>query len=177
MKALFSMKVVQGKVLALAALAAMPMLTGCMSQAALRQSVADREAEIRDLREERASLKGQVATLRTQLQGAEAAASEASLRASLDRVEAQIPASAPVQTARSFPELDGLGIGYGLRNGQMVISIPSEITASVSRSITTSAPARTSAKSDGKSLAASDSDTRIICLLMHFDCSGVSFGC
>lgn len=128
MKALFSMKTIQWKVLALAVLAGSPMLTGCASQAAMRQSIADREAEIRDLREERASLKGQVATLRTQLQNAEAAASEASMRASLDRVEAQIPASAPVQTARSFPELDGLGIGYGLRNGQMVISIPSEIT-------------------------------------------------
>jgi chemotaxis protein MotB len=122
------MKALQWKVLLLAALAGSPMLTGCVSQAGLRQSIADREAEIRDLREERAALKGQVATLRTQLQKAEATASEASLSASLDRVEAQIPAAATAQTERAFPELDSLGIGYGLRDGQMVISIPSEIT-------------------------------------------------
>jgi chemotaxis protein MotB len=121
------MKAFQWKVLGLAVLAASPALTGCVSEAGLRQSIADREAEIRDLREERAALKGQVATLRTQLQKAEATASEASLNASLDRIESQIPAAAP-QEAREFPELDDLGIGYGLRNGQMVISIPSEVT-------------------------------------------------
>jgi hypothetical protein len=49
----------------------------------------------------------------------------------------------------------------------------STATASAFRPITTSAPARTRARSDGKSFAASASDTRIAGLLISFDCSSL----
>jgi chemotaxis protein MotB len=105
--------------LALAVLAA-PLLQGCVSQAGYRQAISDREAEIRNLREERASLKGQVQKLKGDLDQA---------RLELAQADAAPKPAAPVEAdAQRFPELDSLGIGYGLRNGQMVISIPSSIT-------------------------------------------------
>lgn len=98
-----------------------PLLTGCVSQAGYRQAISDREAEIRDLREERAALKGQVQDLKGRLEDA---------RLELASASAQ-PAPEPVVVeaqAQSFPELDSHGITYGMRDGHMVISVPSSIT-------------------------------------------------
>ncbi|MFN0242811.1 MAG: OmpA family protein [Planctomycetota bacterium] len=92
-----------------------PFLAGCMSSRGYQQALDDRDAEIRRLREERASLKAQNQSLKSSLDNA---------NGELADVVAQ-PAGAPTE---KFPELDNLGISYGMRDGNMVISIPSSIT-------------------------------------------------
>ena len=100
-----------------------PLLTGCVSQAGYRQAIADREAEIRDLREERASLKQKLQDLKGRLEDARLQMASAPV----ETFEAAAPIEI-VEAPTSFPELDSLGITYGMRNGQMVISVPSSIT-------------------------------------------------
>jgi chemotaxis protein MotB len=92
--------------------------TGCTSSRAYQQAIEDRDGEIRKLREERASLKGQVQDLKAGLDSAQADMVDAS---------ATRPAATEPEPSR-FPELDNLGIGYGMRDGNMVISIPSSIS-------------------------------------------------
>lgn len=94
--------------------------TGCTSSAQYRRTIEDQEAEIRALREERAGLKrdreaylGEVDELSVRLQEANARLAEA-------------PQPAPA--AERHPELEELGIGYGIRNGMTVITIPAGIT-------------------------------------------------
>jgi len=99
-------------------------LTGCVSQAGYRQAISDREAEIRDLREERASLKGHLQSLKGQLENARLELASTSAAPPPARI---VEARAEAQP-RSFPELDSLGITYGLRDGQMVISVPASVT-------------------------------------------------
>lgn len=89
---------------------------GCVSSRGYQQAMDQKEAEIRALREERAALKAEIQRQRGELDLARGEAAEAS---------AQI-AEAP-QEAR-FPELDSMGISYGMRDGNMVISVPSSIT-------------------------------------------------
>jgi len=88
-----------------------PAMGSCASQKALKNY----EDEIASLRAERTQLKKENRNLRTQL----------------DDYEIQLrEASAPVvvNEVSDFPELDSLGIGYGQRGGNMVISVPSEIS-------------------------------------------------
>jgi len=91
----------------------------CVSQRGYQQSMDQKEAEIRGLREERAALKAQIAKQRSELDAARGQASEASLK---------LGAAEPAVPEESFPELDKMGISYGMRDGNMVISIPSSIT-------------------------------------------------
>lgn len=98
-----------------------PFAVGCVSQAQHRQMVEERDAEIRALREERTQLKNKLRDMEYQRDSLETALAEANSRALEPRVE---EAAAP----QSFPELDRLGISYGSRDGNLVISIPSEIT-------------------------------------------------
>jgi len=90
--------------------------SGCMSPRGYQTAIDDRDAEIRRLREERAALKAQMQknkeSARVEVANASAPAAE--------------PETAPEPA--KFPELDKLGIGYGERDGNMVISIPSSIT-------------------------------------------------
>jgi chemotaxis protein MotB len=97
-------------------------LTGCVSQAGYRQAISDREAEIRSLREERAALKGQLQSLRGQLEDARVELASSSTMPAPVIVEAQ------AMPAQSFPELDSHGITYGMRDGQMVISVPASVS-------------------------------------------------
>jgi chemotaxis protein MotB len=94
-----------------------PLAAGCTSSRGYQQALDDRDAEIRKLRDERASLKGQVQSLKSSLDSAQGEITNASAA-----VEAE------PEPAAKFPELDNLGIGYGMRDGNMVISIPSSIT-------------------------------------------------
>lgn len=106
--------------LVLAGVLLLPFLASCVSQRGYQQAIDQKDAEIRDLREERAKLKSQI-------QG---------LKSSLDTAQTDIQNAGATTGARSgepeldkkFPELDSLGIGYGMRDGNMVISIPSSIT-------------------------------------------------
>jgi chemotaxis protein MotB len=94
-----------------------PALTGCVSSRGYQAALDDRDAEIRKLREERAALKSQIQSMKSSLDTVQGELADASAR--------------PVEAApepQKFPELDSLGIDYGVRDGNMVISIPSSIT-------------------------------------------------
>lgn len=93
----------------------------CVSSRGYQQAMDEKEAEIRGLREERAALKAQFQKQRSDLDSARGQASEANAKVAE-------PAE-PVETPDAkFPELDKMGISYGMRDGNMVISIPSSIT-------------------------------------------------
>jgi len=87
-------------------------LGSCASQKTLMQY----QEEVRALREERTQLKKENRDLRAQNEANEKALTEASMKP-----------SAPAPTPDN-PELDALGIDYGNRGGNFVISIPAEVT-------------------------------------------------
>ena len=109
------------RTLALVALA-LPVATGCVSQQQYERTIGEREAENRALREERTALKNQMRDLAYQKESLETALAEANAR--LLEAPAKVGPSAPARNAA----FDDLGIGYGMRDGNMVISIPAEIT-------------------------------------------------
>lgn len=86
--------------------------SGCASHKTLRNY----QDEIRTLREERTNLKKENRDLRNQLDGYEVALAEANARVTA------IPES------KTYGELDDYGIEYGNRDGNFVISVPTEIT-------------------------------------------------
>lgn len=90
--------------------------TSCVSSRGYQQALDDRDAEIRKLREERAALKSQIQSMKSNLDTAQGEVANASSTKSADPEPAKMP------------ELDSLGIGYGMRDGNMVISIPSSIS-------------------------------------------------
>lgn len=90
---------------------------GCVSSRGHQQAMDQKDSEIRALREERASLKAQIQRQKSELDNARGEAAEAGARI----------AEAPAAETK-FPELDSMGISYGMRDGNMVISIPSSIT-------------------------------------------------
>jgi len=81
----------------------------------------EREQENRALREERTALKGDMRDLRYQKDSLETALAEANARL-LEQPEKQ--------AGQDFPDLDRAGVGYGIRDGHMVLTIPTEITFS-----------------------------------------------
>jgi len=93
--------------------------SSCASNAGLRGSVVDRDAEIRQLREERARLKGRIEALAAERENLEVSLSDAALRLTEQPLE--------VAPSTAYPELDDLGLNYGTRDGQMVIILPSRI--------------------------------------------------
>jgi chemotaxis protein MotB len=93
----------------------------CVSNRGFQQAMDEKDSEIRGLREERAALKAQIQKQRSDLDTTRGQVSEASARVS--------EPAAPIETPDAkFPELDKMGISYGMRDGNMVISIPSSIT-------------------------------------------------
>lgn len=95
-------------------------LTSCVSTRAHQTAVDEKDAEIRKLREERAALKGQVQDLRSALDNTRGELATASAR-----VTEEPPAA---KEEKRFPELDQMGIEYGMKDGHMTISIPNSIT-------------------------------------------------
>jgi len=100
-------------------------LVSCVSHPAMRIALEERDNEIRDLRNERMQLRQQVQMMTFDKERLEAALAEASAK----RAE-PVAARDPEPRERLFPELDELGVGYGLRDGNVVISLPSAITFS-----------------------------------------------
>jgi len=96
-------------------------LASCVSSRGYQQAMDEKEAEIRALREERSTLKAQIQKQRSDLDSTRGQVAEASMRPAE-------PADAPESAETKFPELDKMGISYGVRDGNMVISIPSSIT-------------------------------------------------
>ena len=91
----------------------------CVSSRGHQQAMDQKDSEIRALREERASLKSQIQRQKNELDAARGEVAEAGAT----RAAEPEPAA-----TTSFPELDSMGISYGMRDGNMVISIPSSIT-------------------------------------------------
>jgi chemotaxis protein MotB len=108
------MKLVSTLVASLALLSA----AACTSPQQYKAAIEEKDSQIRRLNEERAQLKAQVQTLKSSLDQANGALAEAS--APKEEV-APLP-------QQSFPELDEVGVSYGMRDGNMVISVPSTVT-------------------------------------------------
>jgi chemotaxis protein MotB len=96
---------------------------GCVSSKGYQTAMSEKDSEIRQLREERAALKAQIQKQQGDLDSARGQAAEAS-SAKPDATGGAEPAA----TAEKYPELDSVGVSYGTRNGNLVISIPSSIT-------------------------------------------------
>lgn len=104
--------------LLLMSLALAPFFVSCAAQQ--YKAVADeREQENRALREERSRIKGENRDL---------AAEKASLETQLAEANARLLEQPQRGADQNYSELDQLGVGYGMRDGRMVISIPTEIS-------------------------------------------------
>lgn len=101
-----------------ALVACAPLVTSCASTQ-YKAALDEREQENRALREERSKIKGDMRDLQSQKDSLETALAEANAR---------LLEEPQKQAGQSYGELDELGIGYGMRDGRMVISIPTEIT-------------------------------------------------
>jgi chemotaxis protein MotB len=102
----------------------LPLVSSCVSSGTYKHVVDEKDQMIQELREERDGLKKQVAGLRSNLDSAHGELANASAQAS-----APTPTVIAVpETKEKFPELDSVGVSYGLRDGNMVITIPSAIT-------------------------------------------------
>ncbi len=107
------MKHLGGKGALLVGLALVPLAAGCASQ----QTLQEYQDEITSLREERTQLKKENRELEMQLDDYAVALAEANTQL-----------TAKSEAAPSYPDLDALGVDYGQRDGNLYISIPSEIT-------------------------------------------------
>lgn len=104
-------------------LALAPLFASCAAQQ--YKAVADeREQENRALREERSRIKGENRDL---------TAEKTSLETQLAEANARLLEQPERGADQNYSELDELGIGYGMRDGRMVISIPTEITFGAGR--------------------------------------------
>jgi chemotaxis protein MotB len=88
----------------------------CLGSCASPKQLKQYQDELRVLREERTQLKKENRDLRAQNEAYQSSLAEASVKP-----------TAPTAVADN-PELDALGIEYGNRGGNFVISIPSEVT-------------------------------------------------
>jgi chemotaxis protein MotB len=102
-------------------LLALPATTGCASQKKMK----DYESELGALREERVGLKKENQSLRSQLDSYEMALAEANSKRT---AEAAAPIVADTDAVKDYPKLDDAGVGYEQRDGNMVFTLPNEIT-------------------------------------------------
>jgi len=93
----------------------------CQTEHAYRDALEEQTAENKRLREERAQIKGDNRDLNYQKESLENAVAEANAKL------LEMPRRDNSADAKKFPELDSAGIGYGLRNGEMVITMSSDI--------------------------------------------------
>ena len=103
----------------LAALLACGVLSAGCASSQYRAALDEKDADNKELREERSNLKGEVRDVNAQKDSLETALAEANARL----------LETPQKTAgEDHPELDKVGVGYGMRDGRLVLSIPSEIS-------------------------------------------------
>lgn len=100
----------------------LPLTTGCVTSRTHQHIVDEKDSLIQELRQEREGLKAQIVTLKSNLNNAHGELANASAQMSAP--------NAPIAEAKpeKIPELDNVGVSYGMRDGNMVISIPSSIT-------------------------------------------------
>jgi len=96
--------------------AALVGLTALSSGCASQQTLKNYQDEVRSLRDERTQLKKENRDLRMQVDAYEISLAEANARLE------------DVPPSREYSELDELGIDYGTKGGNFVISVPSSIT-------------------------------------------------
>jgi len=104
-----------------------PGLTSCVSQRLHQQALDEKDAEIRSLREERSALKIQNQQLKTNYESMHGQLADANSRPPSEEPLAKETPAKP-EPQQKIPELDEAGVGYGMRNGNMVITLPSSIT-------------------------------------------------
>ncbi len=122
----------RGRMLILAVCTISLFSTSCITQEGHRRAMAQREERILTLQEERARLKRDLADQESLIDSLNSQLMAANSRP-VKTIPVAVPAAAPVQS--SFPELDKLGVGYGLRDGHMVISIPSSISFAAGQAV------------------------------------------
>jgi len=104
------------------ALALLLFNSACQTDRAYRDALAEQSAENKRLREERTQIKGENRDLTYQKASLESAVAEANAKL------LETPARDTSSNAKKFPDLDSAGVGYGLRNGEMVLTMSSDIT-------------------------------------------------
>lgn len=96
-----------------------PLFASCAANTQMKAALDEREQENRQLREERSTLKGDMRDLQYEKEALETSLAEANARL-LEEPERG--------KNQSIPGLDEVGVGYGMRDGKMVLTIPAEIT-------------------------------------------------
>ena len=119
-----SMKTVSPIAWAVAALVAVPVLSGCASEQALRMSLTDRDREIQELHIERQRIQEDLARTQNDRDRLQAALQDAAGRLAA-RAE---PVEAAAKPIKRFADLDEAGITYGMRGDHVVFSVPSAVT-------------------------------------------------
>lgn len=105
----------------------LPMVAGCVTSRTHHHVVDQKDQEIQELRAERAGLKNQIVSLRSNLDNAHGELANASAQMS-EPAPIAIPEPRADSRSEKIPELDSVGVSYGMRDGNMVITIPSAIT-------------------------------------------------
>jgi len=108
---------------AVALLLVVPVFSACVTSQSHDRALEEKDATIRELRDERARLKQQLQGLESSRDDVLGQLADADARATPAATEAAAP-----PPKQSFPELDQLGVSYGMRDGHMVLSIPASIT-------------------------------------------------
>ncbi|MBL8857925.1 MAG: OmpA family protein [Planctomycetes bacterium] len=101
----------------------LPMAAGCVTSRTHHHVVDQKDQMIQELRDEREGLKRQIVSLRSNLDNAHGELANASAQMS-----EPAPTAVPEPRSDKIPELDNVGVSYGMRDGNMVITIPSAIT-------------------------------------------------
>lgn len=127
---------------ALAAVVLASAFTACLSPTAMRSALDDKDAELRRLKDEHVLALERVQELTQERNRLQVALEEASMKV-VERPRTEV--------APAFPELDEMGITYGVRDGNVVISLPSAITFS-SGSAALSESGRNALRAVGKRL-------------------------
>jgi chemotaxis protein MotB len=96
--------------------------SACQSNRAYRDALDEQSDENKRLREERTQLKGDMRDLNYQKESLENAVAEANAKLLV------VPKMESSAGAKKLPELDSAGVGYGLRNGEMVLTMSSDVT-------------------------------------------------
>ncbi len=95
------------------------LLASCVSSDQYRSLLEDKESENKALRAERTGLKEELKDANYQRDSLETALAEAN---------AKLLAEPEKSSAQSYPGLDEAGVGYGTRDGNLVLTIPTEIS-------------------------------------------------
>ncbi len=98
--------------------------SACQTDRAYRDALEEQTAENKRLREERTTIKGDMRDMSYQKESLENAVAEANAKL------LEVPRQDTSASAKQFPELDSAGVGYGMRNGEMVITMSSDVTFS-----------------------------------------------